>query len=82
MKHFIYRKAVKDEVDGATPAKKIKSEKVDQEDVEGIKKQNKIMFLYRDQLKEQLKKKELEALLLHNSQAVPAGQEQVFFFLT
>lgn len=70
-------KVIKDEVDGATPAKKIKSEKVGDEDKEGMKKQNKTMFLYRDDLKKHLSKRELESLLVYNGQAVPAGTEQM-----
>ncbi|XP_034248574.1 poly [ADP-ribose] polymerase [Thrips palmi] len=70
-------KVVKDEVDGVTPAKKIKSEKLDNEEEEEIKRQNIILYGYRDKLKEQLKKKELEALFVYNKQAIPSGQEQM-----
>lgn len=70
-------KVVKDEVDGQTPAKKIKSEEMTGEEDEAMKKQNKIMFKYRDQLKERLKKKELQELLEYNDQEVPTGPEKM-----
>lgn len=67
----------KDEVDGETPAKKIKSEELGKDEEEGMKKQNKTMFGYRDKLKSQLKKKDLERLLQHNRQEVPSGEERM-----
>lgn len=73
---------IKDEVDGAAPAKKIKSEKVGSDEENEMKKQNKIMFDYRDQLKNQLKKKELQELLEYNGQEVPVGPEKVQSFLS
>jgi hypothetical protein len=42
-----------------------------------MKKQNKKIFYYRDLLEKHLKKKELEALLEHNDQEIPAGQVPV-----
>lgn len=72
-----YRKTVKDDVDGPTPAKKVKTESLSKEEEEAMKKQNKIMFGYRDNLKAQLKKKDLVRLLEYNDQGVPAGPEQV-----
>ena len=71
------RKSTKDEVDGATPAKKIKSEKVDSKEEAEMKKQNKVMFEYRDQLKSQLQKKDLQELLEYNDQDIPPGHEKV-----
>lgn len=45
-------------------------------DEEAIKKQNDIMFKYRDKLKN-LSKRELQDLLEHNSQKLPEGIERV-----
>jgi len=61
-----------DEADGPTPSKKMKSNKE-----EAIKKQNKLMYKYRDQLKEEVTKKWLEHLLKYNDQHVPSGEERV-----
>lgn len=60
--------------------KKVKSEDVvdGNSDIEKkIKKQNKTIFEYRDQLKESLKKKDLSLLLEYNNQKVPSGEEAV-----
>ena len=68
-----------DEADGPTPSKKIKSDKED-----AIKKQNKLMYKYRDQLKKVLKKKDLQYLLEYNDQDIPSGEEPVciaFYYL-
>ena len=61
-----------DEADGPTPSKKMKS---DEEDA--IKKQNKLMYKYRDQLKNVLKKKDLQYLLEYNDQDIPSGEDRV-----
>lgn len=72
---------VKDEVDGAPPEKKIKSEKKEIKtetlsvDENLLKKQNKLMFKYRDQLKN-LSKKELTDLLVYNNQDDPVGTDR------
>jgi len=60
-----------DEADGPTPSKKVKSDKED-----AIKKQNKLMYKYRDQLKKVLKK-DLQYLLEYNDQDIPSGEERV-----
>jgi hypothetical protein len=67
-----------DEADGPTP-KKMKSDKEDK-----IKKQNKLIYKHRDQLKKVLKKKDLQYLLEYNDQDVPSGEDRVciaFFYL-
>ena len=61
-----------DEADGPTPSKKIKSDKED-----AIKKQNKLMYKYRDQLKNVLKRKDLQYLLEYNDQDIPPGEDRV-----
>jgi hypothetical protein len=61
-----------DEADGPTPSKKMKS---DEEDA--IKKQNKLMYKCRDQLKKVLKKNDLEILLRYNDRHLPPGKERV-----
>lgn len=51
-----------------------------------MKEQNKIMFKYRDKLKNELRKEELTELLQYNGQEVPVGSERVtnlcFYFYT
>jgi uncharacterized protein with gpF-like domain len=70
---YCYRKEKPaDEADGPTPSKKIKSDKED-----AIKKQNKIIYKYRDQLKKVLKRKDLQYLLEYNDQDIPSGEERV-----
>ena len=61
-----------DEADGPTTSKKMKS---DNEDV--IKEQNKLMYKYRDQLKELISKHAMECMLEYNYQDVPSGEERV-----
>jgi len=61
-----------DEADGPSPSKKMKSDKED-----AIKKQNKLMYKYRDQLKNVLKKKDLQYLLGYNDQDMPSGDDRV-----
>lgn len=68
-----------DEADGQTPSKKMKSDNEDK-----IKKQNKLIYKYRDQLKNVLKKKDLQYLLEYNDQDIPSGEDRVciaFFYL-
>jgi hypothetical protein len=62
-----------DEADGPSPSKKLKRSKEDAE----IKQQSKIMYKYRDQLKKELRKNDLQDLLEYNDQDVPAGEERV-----
>jgi hypothetical protein len=59
--------------DGPSPSKKMKLSKEDAE----MKEQNKKMYKLRDQLKKELKKKDLQYLLEHNDQDVPVGEEKV-----
>jgi len=61
-----------DEADGPTPSKKMKSNKEDE-----IKKQNDLMYKYRDQLKKDLTKKDLMFLLKYNYQDIPSGEDRV-----
>jgi poly [ADP-ribose] polymerase len=58
-------------------AKKMKTDPAEEREKEEMKKQNKKMFYYRDLLKKHCKKKELEALLEHNQQEVPAGEDRM-----
>ncbi|CAH0393176.1 unnamed protein product [Bemisia tabaci] len=67
---------VKDEVDAEVPAKKIKEDPEVKGNLEAMKKQNKLIFAYRDNLKS-LTKKELTALLEHNEQGIPEGTERI-----
>jgi hypothetical protein len=61
-----------DEADGPTTAKKMKSAN------EGkIKEQNKLMYKYRDQLKKDIVKKDLQYLLQYNDQDMPTGENEV-----
>ena len=80
---LFYRKhkIEEDSVDGAGPSKKIKKEDdtEEKEKKEEIKKQNKIMYKYRDEL-EQLSKQELKSLLEFNDQQIPPGKSEVYFF--
>jgi len=51
---------------------------------DAIKKQNKLMYKHRDQLKTLLKKKDLQYLLEYNDQDIPSGEERVciaFYYL-
>jgi len=65
--------ASKDEPD----AKKIKVDPAEEKQKEEMKKQNKRMFYYRDLMKKHMKKKELEALLEHNKQEIPVGEDRM-----
>lgn len=67
---------VKDEVDGVSVQKKIKTEPVDSKTEEEMKKQNKIMFKYVESLKS-LKKPHLQLLLTHNGQSIPHGNSSM-----
>jgi hypothetical protein len=60
-------------VDSGPSTSKIKSSKEDAE----IKEQSEEMYKYRDQLKKDLKKKDLQCLLEYNDQDVPAGKDKV-----
>lgn len=62
-----------DETDGPSPLKKTKSSKEDA----AIKGQSKLMYKYRDQLKKELRKSDLQDLLEHNDQDVPVGEDRV-----
>jgi len=66
--------ASSDEPDSKKP--KLEPAKEDP-DKELMKKQNKKMFYYRDLLKKHLAKKEMEALLEHNKQDIPSGEERM-----
>lgn len=81
------RKLEGDAVDGGSSSpKKVKQErgvqvehkKENEAEKEEIKKQNKIMFKYRDEL-EKLSKQELQLLLEFNDQDAPAGVSEVCF---
>lgn len=61
----------KDEVDKAEDSKKEKD----------LQDQNKIMYKYRDSLKDKLKKSELISLLEYNEQEVPAGEDRVIIYI-
>ena len=69
-----------DEADsGVSPAKKSKQSAVDEEkEKKEMKKQNELMFKYRDNLKD-LSKSELHDLLEYNDQEIPEGEERVRF---
>lgn len=67
---------MKDEVDGVSLPKKIKTEPVDSKTEEEMKKQNKRMYKYVESLKN-LKKPNLQLLLTHNKQSVPQGNSTV-----
>ena len=79
---FRKRKIDGDTVDGEGPSgtKKIKKEEKDVQQTEEIKKQNKILFKYRDQL-ESLSKQELQILLESNDQQIPSGVSEVHLFI-
>jgi hypothetical protein len=62
-----------DEADGPSPSKKTKSSKEDA----AIKEQSKLMYKYRDQLKKELRKSDLQDLLEFNDQDLPVGEERV-----
>ncbi len=62
--------------DGPSDTKKIKKEEKDEKQTEEIKKQNKILFKYRDQL-ESLSKQDLQILLEFNDQQIPSGVSEV-----
>ncbi|KAJ9595723.1 hypothetical protein L9F63_013086 [Diploptera punctata] len=66
-------KKVKSE-DGPTAPKKSKPSKEEEEEV---KKQCKEMYKYRDQLKKELRKKDLQFMLEFNKQEIPTGEEQL-----
>ncbi|GLV44778.1 Poly-(ADP-ribose) polymerase [Carabus blaptoides fortunei] len=53
------------------------TDKADEALEKEIKEQSKIIFKYRDQLKDQLNKNELQSLLEHNKQEVPSGIERM-----
>ncbi|XP_047097726.1 LOW QUALITY PROTEIN: poly [ADP-ribose] polymerase [Schistocerca piceifrons] len=67
------KKEPTDQTDGPSEAKKIKKE--DDQLEKELKAQNKIMFGYRDKLKNELKKPQLTQLLEYNDQEVPVGTE-------
>lgn len=75
--YFNYR-PIKQE--GVPDIKKPKAEdsKLDKE----IEAQNKIMFKYRDQLQNDLSKKQLEHLFEVNDQQIPIGVEMVFYCIS
>lgn len=62
-------------------AKKMKKDETEEDDPreKEIKKQNDIMYKYRDELKANLKKTALQQLLEFNSQDIPPGEEAVSF---
>ncbi|PNF21175.1 Poly [ADP-ribose] polymerase [Cryptotermes secundus] len=60
-----------DETDGPSPSKKTKSSNA------AIREQSKIMYKYRDQLKKELRKSDLQDLLEYNDQEVPVGEERM-----
>lgn len=64
-------KKEEDEADGPSPPKKVKEDP----NAEERKKQNKLMFKYRDSLKNELSKKDMSALLEYNDQEIPVGEE-------
>jgi hypothetical protein len=71
---YCCRKGVStDEADGPSQSKKTKSSKEDAV----VKVQSKLMYKYRDQLKKQLRKSEMQDLLEFNDQDVPVGEERV-----
>lgn len=73
MSLFSIKKEVKDEVDGEEPEKKPKLESNSV-----IKRQNKLMFQYRDELsKIPQPRKNLLPLLEYNDQEIPVGVESV-----
>ncbi|KAK7863506.1 hypothetical protein R5R35_009060 [Gryllus longicercus] len=67
------KKEETDEADGPSEPKKAKEDP----DAEKRKKQNKLMFKFRDNLKKHLNKKELSLLLEHNNQEIPSGEERM-----
>lgn len=75
---YFYSSAIKQE---EIPIKKPKLE--DETDSandaleKAIKEQSTIIFKYRDQLKEQLNKNELQSLFEYNAQQIPSGLETV-----
>ena len=66
-----------DAVDGASEPKKMKKEEEDPEIKAEIKKQNEIMYKYRDELEKNLTKAELSALIEYNKQDPPTGPSNV-----
>jgi hypothetical protein len=71
---YCCRKGVStDEADGPSPSKKTKSSKEDA----AVKEQSKLIYKYRDQLKKELRKSEMQDLLEYNEQDVPVGEERV-----
>lgn len=78
-----FRKRItgKDTVDGDSPSgpKKIKKDEKDLQQTDEIKKQNRILYQYRDQL-EILSKHELQILLEFNDQQIPPGLSEVNLF--
>jgi hypothetical protein len=71
---YCCRKVVStDEADGPSPSKKTKPSKEDA----AVKEQSKLMYKYRDQLKKELRKSEMQDLLEYNEQDVPVGEERV-----
>jgi hypothetical protein len=71
--HYCRKEKSTDETDGPSPSKKAKS---NQEDA-AIKDQSKLIYKYRDQLKKELRKSDLQDLLEYNDQDVPVGEERV-----
>lgn len=83
---FIFRPKIKeektnDEADGAPSVKKIKKEEKslpkDKDLQDLMKKQNKLMFKYRDELKK-LTRTQMSSLLEYNDQDDPVGADRVY----
>lgn len=73
---YIFRAIKQEEL--PTPVKKPKLEdEVDGKLSKDLKEQSELIFNYRDQLKTNLKRKDLQYLLEYNDQEIPAGDEQV-----
>ena len=66
-----------DETDGPGPSKRTKTEELDKEEEKELKKQNKLIFRIRDQLKSHLKKPHLAKLLECNELSVPSGTDNM-----
>ncbi|XP_066991017.2 poly [ADP-ribose] polymerase [Anabrus simplex] len=70
----VKKEADGDSTDGPT---KPKQSKVDTKNEAELKKQNSIMYKYRDNLRTELEKKSLAALLEYNNQEVPSGEDRI-----
>ena len=64
-------------MDGPSSKKIKKEDDEEQKKKEDIKKQNKKIFHYRDNLERSLKKNELQELLEYNKQEIPTGNDKV-----